>query len=93
MEAKVYTSKLGAKFKLSDNHRPGEGDVVYFTRAEFEYMKTQKYNAEKFYGAYLVKRGDFRWSPIPDDVSESQAQMSARMAGETIEMLKGKHRT
>lgn len=73
---KVYVSKKGRKFGITNAHRPSEGDVVFFTRAEFDWMKSQNLAPDEFEALWLLKRDDFRYNPIPQEETDKAIGMA-----------------
>lgn len=79
---KVYTSKDGYRFRIVDFHHPAEGDIVHFTRAEYEWIKAKKLSSDEFKVIYMLKAGDYTYDPA--DVDLTEAQRLAKKYGNVI---------
>jgi hypothetical protein len=85
---KVYTSKEGLKFSISPTNRPAEGEVVYFTTAEWDWMKFHCKDPERFRLIYNLKKDDYLYSPIPEKEITVAAKLALEIGGQIIEQLK-----
>lgn len=84
---KVYTSKLGRKFSIVDTPRPPEGDVVFFTRLEYEWAKSLPVSPKEFEFLWLTKKDDYRTEIIPDSVKEEKLTVAQKYCAQIREML------
>lgn len=87
---KVYTSKEGLRFGISVTPKPAEGDVVFFTGEEFDWIKKQGFNAAEFKFCWESKKENHLWSPIPEVTKHLKNEMAVRYSNEIINSLKGK---
>lgn len=62
---KVYKSKNGLKFALCEQPTPTKDETVFFTAAEFSWIKAQNFTAKQFEFVWQAKKEDFNYSPIP----------------------------
>lgn len=85
---KTYTSKEGLKFSISPTNRPAEGEVVYFSQAEWDWMKLHCKETEKFRVIYNLKKDDYLYSPIPEKELTLAAKYAFTIGSEIIEQLK-----
>lgn len=89
---KTYKSKEGLQFRISEFPLPGEGEIVYFTKTEWEWMKSQALSSDEFRVLWLMKKDDYTYNPIPKSDIEKANSIGIRYAEEIKEMLKGKRR-
>ncbi len=94
---KVYKSKSGKEFSLVDYPRPAVGNVVYFTKREFEWMKSQSLATAEFDFLWLSKKEDYNFTIIPESAIEKTQTVAQRyceaikamlLSGETVEIEK-----
>lgn len=88
---KIYESKLGLKFVISPIAKPADGDVVYFSQAEWDYMKSQKLDPEQFKIVWNLKKENHRYSMMPEDEPKPINHAYSKIGNEIIEMLRGKN--
>ena len=86
---KTYKSKEGLQFRISPNHLPSDGEIVYFTANEYEWIKQQGLNSDEFRVLWLMKKEDFRYNPIPESEIDKSCSIGIRYAQEIKRMLKG----
>lgn len=84
---KIYTSKLGRKFSIMDTPRPPEGEIVFFTRAEYEWAKSLPVTPEEFEYLWLTKKDDYRAQIIPASVKEEKLTVAQKYCAQIREML------
>jgi hypothetical protein len=84
---KVYTSKLGLRFSISQLNRPKQGDVVFFTIAEWDWMKTQNLKPEEFKALWHLKSENHHYCPIPEQEQIKQCEDTAKIAAEVIKSI------
>lgn len=76
---KTYVSKNGFEFRIADYHRPRDGDVVYFTRKEFDFIKSLNVEPVEFdyiwrmryfdhRSEIIVNNKNFNPKPIVDEI-------------------------
>ena len=87
---KIYTSKKNRKFAISNGVKPPDGDVVFFTKREFDWCKQQNLDADQFETIWLLKRDDFRYDPIPEEEKIHSVNIGVRYAQEIQQMLRGR---
>lgn len=74
-EPKIYKSQLGLSFSIVPYPRQSEGDVVFFTKEEFDYIKIKKFTPEEFKFAWDMKRKDCNFQVItPEEKKEIQTE-------------------
>jgi hypothetical protein len=86
---KTYKSKEGLQFRISQNPLPHDGEIVYFTSKEYEWIKQQGLSSDEFRVLWLMKKDDFRYNPIPESEIEKSSSIGIRYAQEIKKMLKG----
>lgn len=89
IKEKVYTSKLGLKFAISQFNKPASGDVVFFTQSEFDWIKKQDLKPEEFQFLWLSKKENHLYSPVPEQSQEEHKNIGLQIASEIIKQLKG----
>lgn len=87
---KTYKSKEGLQFRISQNPLPCDGEIVYFTQAEYDWIKEQKLSSDEFRVLYLMKKDDFRYCPIPQEEIEKSEELGVKYAQQIKQMLMGK---
>lgn len=83
MALKVYRSKEGLEFSISPIPKPAEGNLVFFTSAEWDWIKSSNLSSDEFRFIHLAKREDHRYSMIPDK-EITDAQRYAKEYGDKI---------
>ena len=89
---KTYKSKEGLQFRISEFPLPNEGEIVHFTKTEWEWIKSQNLSSDEFRVLWLMKREDYTYNPIPKSDIEKAKSIGVRYAEEIKEMLKGRRR-
>jgi hypothetical protein len=87
---KTYKSKEGLQFRISQAPLPNDGEIVYFTQAEYDWIKEQKLSSDEFKVLWLFKKDDFRYCPIPTKEIEESCSVGVRYARQIKDMLKGR---
>ena len=89
IKQKIYTSKLGLKFAITQFNKPAIGDVVFFTQTEFDWIKEQNLKPEEFRFLWLSKKENYLYQIFPEEAQEAQKNIGLQIAGEIIKQLKG----
>lgn len=84
--SKIYKSKAGYQFSISPIAKPCSGDVVYFTQAEFDWMK--KLSPAEFAIIWNMKKENFRYDPIPEEEKAEGQKLAEKYCPEIMEEIK-----
>ena len=87
-ELKIYTSKNGKKFSITTLPKPSEGEVVYFTQREFDWLKAKNLTPQEFEVVWNLKRENHAYSPIPEEEVAKAESVADRYGKAIIEQLK-----
>lgn len=85
---KVYISKLGYKFSICEFAQKADGDVVYFSQMEYDWIKSKKLSSSEFAILWNLKKENFRYDIIPDVEKSSGLLLANKYVPEIIEMIK-----
>ncbi len=86
---KIYSLKSGKRISISPMPRPREGDVVFFTKEEWAYIKAMGWTDEHKLFLWNAKYDNFRYPIIPEK-GLTEAGMGARYCREILASLKKK---
>lgn len=87
----ILTYEGGRKYTVSPIARPVEGDVLYLTPEEINWIRKQGLGAQEFEYIYRVKKEDFRVKIITDPEPPATEVSIANKYCEAIKKeLKGK---
>lgn len=87
---KVYVSKKGLRFGITAVNRPKEEDVVFFTQAEYDWVKAQNLDSDSFEALYRLKSVDHTYDPRPAEALEAPASLAATYGHSIKEMLRSR---
>lgn len=85
--SKVYHSKSGKRFSITNVNKPSDGEVVFFTQREFDWLKSQNLKQEEFDLVWNLKKENHLYDPVPLEQSEKAQTVADKYAKEIIEML------
>lgn len=88
---KIYESKLGYKFSISPIAKPCSSDVVYFTQAEFDWMKSL--SPAEFAIIWNMKKENFRYDPIPEEEKAEGQKLAEKYCPQIIDLINKTKRT
>lgn len=80
---KIYKSKDGLEFRILDINTPQTDGIVNWTRAEFDWIKTNNIKGDEYKAIHYLKQENYLFSPIP----EEELSKSARLAKEYGEKI------
>lgn len=87
---KVYVSKLGLRFGITAVNRPKEDDVVFFTQAEYDWVKQQNLDSDSFAALYKLKSLDHTYDPRPPEALSAPAALADKYGPSIREMLRSR---
>lgn len=87
---KIYKSKEGLQFRISTISMPSDGHIVYFTQAEFDWIKSQNLGPNEFRFLWLSKKEDHLYQIIPEVDLNAAAQLANKYVPGILKEIKNK---
>jgi hypothetical protein len=85
---RVYTSQAGCRFAIVPISRPSLEGIVFFSSAEFDWLRAQNLSPEEFKVVWALKRDNHEYSPVPEEVIARAITVAQSTAADIISMLK-----
>lgn len=86
---KNYKSKSGKEFRIVDMSKPADGNIIYLTRAEYDWIKNQHFTGSEFDFIHKAKLEDHNYRIIPEIEVKESIKIAQKYSIEIIEKLKG----
>lgn len=86
---KTYKSKNGKEFRIVDISKPADGNIIYLTRAEFDWIKSQDFQNDEFDFIHQAKLENYTYRIIPETEVKESIKISQKYSEEIINKLKG----
>lgn len=86
---KTYVSKGGKSFRIVDMPKPADGDIIYLTRAEYDWIKNQHFTGSEFDFIHQAKLEDYCYRIIPETEVKESIKIAQKYSREIIDKLKG----
>jgi len=86
---KIKTSKNGKKFCVVSISKPADGDIVFLTHKEFEWILKQNFKNNEFDFIHQAKIENYTYRIIPEDEVKESIKIAQKYSREIIDKLKG----
>jgi len=86
---KIRKSKSGKPFIVNSVSRPPDGDIIYLTNKEFEWILKQNFKGDEFDFIYLSKLENYALQIIPETEIKESIKIAQKYSSEIITKLRG----
>jgi len=86
---KTYRSKNGKQFRIVDIPKPADGQIIYLTRKEYDWISNQKFVGNEFDFIHQAKIENYTYTIIPENEVKESIKIAQKYSIEIIEKLKG----